>query len=131
VLHRLARQVIGQRLAPGHLTSSPGRLWFGARRRGGCSCARLALCLAFLQITDDELELLDLAIQLLRRAAVARPLQHRELRLQLLQVQRLGVELGLQRHGEGPQRLGITREGGLQQRHERCLPSPARADDSR
>ncbi len=50
-----------------------------------------------------RLELLDGQIQLLPTTGRTEgPAQRRQLRLQLLDVQRLGVDLGLQRGGEGP-----------------------------
>jgi hypothetical protein len=51
----------------------------------------------FLELADQQLELLDIAVELFRRAAEAGAPQHRELHLQLLDVQRLGMDLRVAR----------------------------------
>jgi hypothetical protein len=55
---------------------------------------RLRLGSVFLEVTDQQFELFDLAVELLRGAAEARAAQHGQLRLELLDVQGLGVDLG-------------------------------------
>lgn len=131
VHHHLARQVLGQRPAGRRLpwATGGGKLprIDNASRLGTCP----ALGLAFLEIADQQLELLDVTVELLREAAEPGAAQHGELRLQLLDVQRLGVELGvaggerlvlprqrrLQRRRKGAKRRGIGRQVGAGQRH--------------
>ena len=93
----LARQMRRQR--------SPNRLAAFARRcrpdhRIGLRRTRspgIALGSLFFQFADQQLELLDVAIELLRGAAEASAPQHRELHPQLLDMQGLGVDLGIAR----------------------------------
>jgi len=96
MLGPLARQVCRKRFSAARLVVAR----FSARR----DCARfvfgllgadLILCHALLELAEQELELLDLAVELLRGAAEARPPQHRELRLEMLDLQRLRVKLGI------------------------------------
>ncbi|MGF6233844.1 hypothetical protein QFZ27_007799 [Inquilinus ginsengisoli] len=51
--------------------------------------------MVLLDVADNQLELLDGAVELLRRAAEPGPAQRRQLRLQLLDVQGLGMDLGV------------------------------------
>lgn len=57
--------------------------------------ARLAFRSTFLEVADQEFELFDLTIELLGGAAEARAPQHRKLRLEMLDLQCLGVKLGV------------------------------------
>ena len=96
----LARQMLGQLGPAGPLAPScqrarlrlvlrivhPGRI-SNAR-------ARRFLGLLLLEVADQQLQLLDLAVELLRGAAEPRPAQRGQLHLQLLDVQRLGVDFG-------------------------------------
>jgi hypothetical protein len=91
VQHGLARQMVRQRPARrlALAVGQPGRrallgLTSSGRRRN----ARLA----GLQLLDRQLELGDLAIQLLRGAAELHPAQLRQLHLQPLDLQRLDLE---------------------------------------
>ena len=111
----LARQVRRQGFAAARL--AVGRL--GACRASRALClgllgAGLALRHAFLELAEQELELLDLAVELLRGTAEARSAQHRELRLEMLDLQRLGVELRVAHRDEtiafGEQRLLLRDE---------------------
>ena len=120
VHHPLARQMGRQRLATTRTRRARpgGRPIPGGRGR---RLTRLVLGLGFLEIADQQLEL----INPLRRAAEARPSHQREHRPQLLDGQRLGVELGvacgelavpggerfLQRHRQRPQRRRIGEAG--------------------
>ena len=90
--HLRARQVRGQRLAAARLairrlgtcrarTLLPGLLGAGVAFRHG-----------FLEFTEHEFELLDLPVELLGGAAEPRPSQHCKLRLEMLDLQRLGIE---------------------------------------
>src|SRR5580698_9554807 len=102
-----------------------------AAARIGSLVPGLALTCILLEFADQELELIDVVIKLLRRPAKARPLELGELHLQLLDVQRLGVYLsGVGRElavlarqfrsqifGEKPQRVQIGRERFTYQRH--------------
>ena len=88
--HRLARQVLGH--WPTRAGCTVCRRWrrLGAQRGG----AGRSLGLVLLELADGQLQLLDGPLDLLRGTAEPRPLQSGQLRLQLLDVQRLGVELG-------------------------------------
>ena len=84
-------------------------------RRGG----------AFLEIVDHQFELLDLRVEFLRRAAKAGATQHGELRSQLLDHQRLGVNLGpqpgdvaLQVARQAAKIVGIAGQIRRQRRHD-------------
>jgi len=55
---------------------------------------RVALGGFLLEFADQQFELLDVAVELLRRPAEPRTPQHGELHLQLLDMQRLGIDLG-------------------------------------
>jgi hypothetical protein len=126
--HVLARQMIGQRLACAGRPPAP------CRRQGridGRLGPRLGLGLAFLDLADLQLELFDAAVELLGGPAEPRPAQHRQLHLQLLDMQRLGVNLcsrcrerqflltqsRLEHRREGAQLVGIGGERGHRQRH--------------
>jgi hypothetical protein len=113
VLDPLARQVGGQRLtATAARLATPGR----APCHGGV-LASLLLGRLLLEVADQKLELL----KPLGGAAEAGPLHERQRRAQLLDVQRLRMDLGvtrgklallggerlLQRGREDPQGLGI------------------------
>jgi hypothetical protein len=102
------------RAAPAH-----GRRCPTGRRlvRGGGVGARVALGLAFLQVADQEFELLDLAVELLGLLPEPGAPEHGELRLQLLDMQGLGVELGLQSLRKQAQLFGIGRQSRGRQRH--------------
>src|SRR3982074_3110374 len=63
---------------------------------------------AFLEFAEQHLELLDLAVELLRGAAEPRSSQHRELRLEMLDLQRLGIELRIA-HRDQPIAFGELR----------------------
>src|SRR3981189_1303053 len=63
---------------------------------------------ASLVFAEQQLELLDLAVELLRGAAEPRPSQHRELRFEMLDLQRLGIELRIA-HREQPIAFGQLR----------------------
>jgi len=54
----------------------------------------VALGLLLLELADQQFELLDVAVELLRRPTKPRATQHGELHLQLLDMQRLGIDLG-------------------------------------
>jgi len=95
--------------------------------------------LLLLEFADQQFELLDVAVKLLRRPAEPRATQHGELHLQLLDVQRLGIDLGrigrdldvlarqlrLQVGGEHPQRVRVGRERSARQGHGRIVPRSA------
>jgi len=111
---RLTRQVRRQRLAQRLLALA----CLGRVRLGGVSCAGAGITfgLFLLEFADQQFELLDVAVELLRRPAEPRATQHGELHLQLLDMQRLGIDLGrvgrdldllarqlrLQAHGKHP-----------------------------
>jgi hypothetical protein len=50
---------------------------------------------ALFKLAEHEFKLLDLTVELLRGAAKPRPPQHRKLRLYVLDLQSLGVQLGI------------------------------------
>ena len=89
--HRLARQVLGQPLP----AAGPGglRRWLAGRPTGTSS--RPGQGLPLLELADQQLELLDGLVELLRRAAEPGPAQHSQLGLELLDMQGLGVDLGV------------------------------------
>jgi hypothetical protein len=60
-----------------------------------CSARALLSATPSFELSEQELKLLDLAVELLGGAAEARSPQHRELRLEMLDLQRLGVKLGI------------------------------------
>jgi hypothetical protein len=81
---------------------------------------------AFFEIVDHEFELLDLRVEFFRRAAEAGATQHGELRSQLLDHQRLGVNLGpqpgdvaLQIARHAAQIVGIAGQIRRRKRHDR------------
>lgn len=84
----------------------------GAPRAGGLLVgllgARAALRQAFLEFAEQHLDLLNLAVELLRGAAEPGPSQHRELRLEMLDLQRLGIELRIA-HRDQPIAFGQLR----------------------
>ena len=95
----------------------PARAGFGDGLPAGVAAERLGLGLglALLELADQQLELLDGLVELLRRAAEPRPAQHGQLGLELLDMQRLGVDLGV----AGGDRQILLRELGLQSGRER------------
>ena len=115
----------------------PARAGFGDGSPAGVRPGRardLGQGLALLELADQQLELLDGLVELLRRAAEPGPAQHRQLGLELLDMQGLGVdlgvaggnrqillrELGLQSGRERPQRVGIGGQVLARQRHASC-----------
>jgi len=134
---RLARQMRRQRLA--HRLLALARPGLGLPGGIGGSGAGVALGLLLLKRADQQLELLDVAVELLRRPAKPRTPQHGQPHLQLLGVQRLGVDLGvacgdldvfprplrLQARGERPQRVRIGGQSSARQGHSRIIPEPA------
>ena len=61
-----------------------------------CSCRTfLSLRYSLFKLAKHEFKLLDLAVELLGRAAEPRPPKHRKLRLHVFNLQRLGIELGI------------------------------------
>jgi hypothetical protein len=108
VLDPLARQMGGQRLtAPGATLAALGQ----APRHGGVLASLLLGRLLF-EIADQQLELLEP----LGGLAEAGPLHERQRRAQLLDVQRLGVDLGVPRR----QFALLGRERRLQRGRERA-----------
>ena len=92
----LARQVWRQRLADRLFAFPPlDRLArCPARRRIAGGVARLGSTGIRFEFADQQFELLDRVVELLGGAAEARAAQHRQLHLQLLDMQRLGMDLG-------------------------------------
>ena len=133
----LARQVVRQRLRTG--LALTGVAWRGSwsqhRCRAGSAAAGVVLGGLFLEFADQQLELLDVAVELFRGAAEPCTAQHGQLHLQLLDVQRLGVDLGsvggdldvlarqlgLQAGGECAQCLRIGRQRVHGQGHDSNL----------
>ena len=70
------------------------RLAVGLRVRFGRAGASVFSGSILFERADQQFELLDVAIELLRGAVEPRAPQHGQLQLQLLDVQRLGVDLG-------------------------------------
>ena len=111
----LARQVLGQLGPAGSLAPScrPARLRLVLRivQPGGIgdASARLLLGGLLLEFADQQFQLLDLAVELLGGAAEPRPAQRGQLHLQLLDVQRLGVDFG----GVGGNLDVLARQFGL------------------
>jgi hypothetical protein len=96
----LARQMIRQRFAAGLFTPPLGA---GCRLgRGSCVLPSLAFGLALLEIAYQKLQLLNFGVELFRGAAEPRASQNGELRLQLLDMQRLGVNLRVARRDLAP-----------------------------
>lgn len=110
MVDRLARQVPGQRLA----AAGAGRPWRLGTGRGR-GVARPAQGFPLLELADQQLELLDRLVELLRRTAEPGPAQHRQLGLELLDMQGLGVDLGV----AGGDRQVLLRELRLQSGRER------------
>jgi hypothetical protein len=104
--HRLARQMVGKR--------APRRLDPGSRtRRRSLACQRLAgRRFAAFQLLQRQLELRDLARQLLRRAAELHPPQPHQLHLQLLDLQRLALQRRKRRCHQLLQAVDIVGQGG-------------------
>ena len=125
VMHdRLGRQVSRQ----GHACR---RLALGRDRHRRCRSGDRGLRLgrALLDVADQKFELLDLCVELLRRAAEARPPQHGKLVLQLFDHQGLGLDGGfehreivLQRAREMAERSGVVGQIGNGARHGPRLP---------
>ena len=103
--HRLVRQMVGKR--------APGRLDPGSRsRRRSHGHWRLASRrFAAFQLLQRQLELRDLARQLLRRAAELHPPQPPQLHLQLLDLQRLALQRCERRRHQLLQAGDIVRQG--------------------
>src|SRR5271166_1899966 len=118
----LARKVWRQRLADGlfafpPLAGLPGVGIAGGVARLGCTGVRF-------EFADQQFELLDRVVELLGGAAEVRAAQYRQLHFQLLDVQRLGMDLGrigrdldilacqlsLQIHREAAQRGRVFRQ---------------------
>ena len=112
----LARKMIGQRatIARARRTDRRRR---SRRRRVRRLLSRLVRRLGFLDVADRLFEPVDLSVELLRRLAEAGAAQRRQLRLQLLDMQRLGVELGLQSRRERAQRVRVRRQFRSGERH--------------
>ena len=129
----LARQVKRQRLADRLYALTPLD-WLlgvppGVGIAGGVACFG-STSVGF-KFADQQLELLDGVVELLGRAAEAGTPQHRQLHLQLLNMQCLGIDLcrvggdldiltrqlSLQIHREVAQRGGIVRLRQIRQRH--------------
>ena len=110
----LKRQVIGQRRAHRRLLR---------RRRRGRGCvvgslrARLSRGVALFHVAEQQFQLLDLAVELLRRAPEASAPKDRQLHSQLLNQQRLGVDFRCERRREPPQFGGIFGQIGSGARH--------------
>ena len=85
MLHHVARQCLGQRLARG---LAPRRLVV-ARRGGFIRLRRCGLRHLLLEIAEDQFELLDRSAQLLRRGAEPFAQQLRQAQLELLVAQHL------------------------------------------
>ena len=64
-----------------------GRICYGGTL--GVSCGLVGL-----EFADQQFKLIDVLLELLRRAPEPSPAQHRQLHLELLDVQRLGMNLG-------------------------------------
>ena len=110
------RQMLGQRLAAacGGLGLGHGGGFGGAGLLGPRPCFRLA----FFEIAEHEFQLRDRAVELFRGPAKPSPPQHGELGFQLLDMERLGVDLRLQQPHQGPQFVGIAGQGRFRQRHD-------------
>jgi len=90
-----------RRLDPGSRSRRPGRgRWRLANRR-----------FAAFQLLQRQLELRDLARQLLRRAAELHPAQPHQLHLQLLDLQRLALQRHERRRHQLLQAVDIVRQG--------------------
>ena len=71
----------------------------------------------FLDVADRQFEPIDLSVELLRRLAEAGAPKRRQLRLELLDMQRLGVKFGLQGRRERAQRVRIRGQFRGGERH--------------
>ena len=121
----LARQVWRQRFTDRLLAFPPLDGLLGVPPGVGIAdgSARLGTGIRF-EFADQQLKLLDRVVKLLGGAAEARAAQHRQLHLQLLDIQRLGMDLGriggdldilacqlcLQINREVAQRDGVVRQ---------------------
>src|SRR4051812_31709287 len=87
--------MIGQWLAAERLAIRrlPALARLGIRLRSGR--ALIAFRYALFEFAEHEFKLLDLTVELLRGAAEPRPSKHRKLRLYVLDLQRLGIQLGI------------------------------------
>ena len=85
--------------------------------RAGGALADFVGGLSLLQIADDQFEQINLVVEFLRRLAEARAPQCRQLRLQLLDMQRLGIELSLQSDRKSAQGFRVGRQFGGRERH--------------
>jgi hypothetical protein len=114
----------------------PGRRLGVGRHVGfGCAGAGVFGGSILFERADQQFKLLNIAIELLRGTAEPRTPQHGQLHLQLLDVQRLGMDLGgvggnldvlarqfgLQVCGEDPQNTRVGRQRLGCQRHRQIL----------
>ena len=109
----LARKMIGQRATIARARRTRRR----PRRRRGRLLSRLVRSLGFLDLADRLFEPVDLLVEFLGRLAEAGAAQRRQLRLQLLDMQRLGVELRLQSRRERAQGVRVRRQFRSGERH--------------
>src|SRR5262249_3600245 len=92
--HALARQMIRQRLAAKRLAIPALRALATLGILHPCRTFAVLRHPLF-KLPKDEFQLLDLAVELLGRAAEPRPSQHRKLRLEMFDLKCLGIELGI------------------------------------
>jgi hypothetical protein len=95
VHHPLARQMIGQWLATERLAIRVLPAPAGPGIGLGSGRTFFAFRYALFKLAKHEFKLLDLTVELLRGAAEPRPSKHRKLRLYVLDLQRLGIQLGI------------------------------------
>ena len=134
---RFRRQMVGQGSARSKAcaSSSTRRRSRSPRPRPAPRCLRARACLGDprFDIVDQQLELLDLRIELLRLAAEAGATKNGELGAQLLDHQRLGVNLGPEPRDiaaqivrQAAQTVGIARRIRRRWRHDDADHSRAR-----
>ena len=75
------------------------------------------MSLALFEIGNCQFQLLDEMVEFLRGATEAGALQARELRLQLLDIEVLGIKLRLQLRGQRTQFLQFGKRVGSSKRH--------------
>jgi hypothetical protein len=149
--HRAATAGAGRRrLMHGPLARQMRRHWLAAvlMVRAGACCRRgwlpigwraaaFAFCHALFDLAEHQFELLDLAVKLLRGTAKPVAPQRRELRLEMLDLQRLGVEFGVAHHDRAIAfgKLGLLFGNGLIAPAQQCVfledHPPQRADIAR
>jgi hypothetical protein len=112
----LARKMIGQRATIAR-TRGTDRRRRSRRRRLRRLLSRLVRRFGFLDVADRLFEPVNLPVELLRRLPEGGAAQGRQLRFQLLDMQRLGVELGLQSRRERAQRVRVRRQFRSGERH--------------